>query len=140
MSLARRRTEFAANKERLPDQEFLERIRASPELGIYALAIRRVIAVNCGIEPELIHDTDDPVAINAILELDIGGGWDALVFEMCLEKELDTPISCEGRLPSLVGKGLFGWKERPPRSFGEWTLDVAKRVGACAREPDGGNA
>ena len=128
MFLSKRRTRFIAGRRPLSDEEFVNRLGAALPESKYVLAVRNVIAAACGVDHELIYNSDNTWALNDILEFDIAGGWDYVVFTIFLEEELKMPISEKLRFQSFTGKRCFVWLERPPKDFGTWALEVARTL------------
>jgi hypothetical protein len=111
----------------MADAIFAQRLGLNGKDAELAVSIRRVISLACGVESEFIHDTGDTLPLNEIMLLDVSGGWDEVVFCMRLEEELRITVPDEVRLPSFVGKRFFlCWHERPPASFGNWTVEMVK--------------
>jgi hypothetical protein len=128
MFLSKGRTRFIAGRRPLSDEEFVNRLGATLPESKYLLAVRNVIAAACGVDHELIYNSDNTWALDDIMEFDIAGGWDYVIFTIFLEEELKMPISEKLRFPSFTGRRCFVWLERPPKDFGTWALEVARRL------------
>ena len=105
--LARRRF---CSRQPMSDETFLRRVNATPESACLVLLLRKAIADQCGLSPEMVWDTDEcDVLAN---RLTWTGGWDTCEFLALLERELRVTIGDDVgmKIPSPGGwkTTLFG--------------------------------
>lgn len=120
----RQRRTFRQGKNALSDAQFVEKVCADPADGVAALAIRRVVAEECHVRPEDIHDSDSPEELSELMLT----GWDVVGIVVSLEKELGIRVE-DHRLkgfPDPVAFRFFGWKRGGYQAFGDWVRAVVQ--------------
>jgi acyl carrier protein len=123
------RHRFQDHRNPVTDEEFLRKVGIAPTHNPLALVLRRAIADQCGVKPEVIWDTDQCDWIAEKLTWD---GWDEVELAMFLEKKLGIKID-DSELYDMPYPGgrrnIFGKKKNADcDTVGGWICAAASYI------------
>jgi len=110
----------------MSDDEFLEGVRPPARDRALALAVRRVIAEWCGVEPASLRPDQPTVELHQKMKAGWAYGWDETGFLIKLEESLQKDIDMRVDLPPFVGGRFLFWSFDGPANLGAWIGEAVK--------------
>ena len=135
------RADFLRGRRVLSDERFLSQLGcAQTDIGRVSLLIRRVFGKICGVAPEMIFPSDDPMRLQSIMDWGQGYGWlflnyrhwDPFEFDIEFWDEFKAGsyqhVSFAEDLSPFVASTWHHWKGDLPKTFGQWVIEAAEVI------------